>query len=290
MKRILYALAPAAVAALAYPSPASALNVTYLDPGYTYSNFATLNIRTNAIEVDASGDIYAVNRAYDGTGTAVIERFHSSTGYGTSSVYASYATGNYSATGLEFDSAGNLLTSGSITGGNSGLIYSTDSLLNTSLYYSSPAFRPTGIDSDAAGNLYITGRLQSDLFFGNIYKLDPSLNLSVLVSGFVGKGLAVDASGDIYASNWLDNSIYRFDGLTLTPTVIATFDFAPAELTIGPDGGLYVFRDFGVDIYAGYTEIIRISESAQPVPEPATLVLLGAGGAALVFVRRRRRR
>src|SRR3972149_4019435 len=268
------------IAALFLPSLSDALTITYIDPSYNAQNFTNLNISTNSLEFDSAGNIYAVNDVNNYSGTAVIERLDASTGYTTSSVYATYAA-IISVTGLVFDGLGNLYSSGSDIGGNSGVIYKTDlSTMTTSLYYTLSDFRPTGIGADSSGNVYFTGRLISDPFFGNIYKLDSSMSLSTLVPGFVGRGIDVDSSGNIFASNWSDDSIYRFDAATLTPTIIATFDKTPAELTFDESGNLYAFENY---IQLGTTEIIRLSQ----VPEPSTLLLLGSGLAGLAVLRKR---
>jgi len=266
---------------LLLPSLSDALTITYIDPSYNVQNFTTLNISTNSLEFDSAGNIYAVNEVNNSPGTAVIERLDASSGYTTSSPYVAYATTAPFVTGLVFDGLGNLYSSGVDTGGDSGVIYKTDlNTMTTSLYYTLSDFRPTGIGADSSGNVYFTGRLTSDPDFGNIYKLDSSGSLSIPVPGFVGRGIEVDSSGNIFASNRINNSIYRFDAATLTPTIIATFDIAPAELAFDESGNLYAFENY---IQLGTTEIIRLSQ----VPEPGTLLLMVSGLAGLAVFRKR---
>jgi sugar lactone lactonase YvrE len=266
------------------PLSASALTVTYVDPGYTASAFHTLAYDSRAIEFDSSGNLYSADIANDFTGVNTIYKLDDASGFATSSVYASYATTACCMTGFHFLSSGNLLISNSMTGGDAGVIDLVQAgTLALSTFKDIPDFRPTGISADTAGDVYVTGRLSSDLSFGNIYKINSGDgSIAILVNNFVGRGIAVDALGNIFASNTTDNSIWRFASGTLDPSLVASFDSTPGELTFDEFGNLYALGSGSV---AGTTDISRLSSSA--VPEPGTLMLLGSGMAGLVAFRKR---
>lgn len=270
------------------PSFTYALTVTYLDSGYTASNFLSLGFYANSFTLDASDNLYIVNDTDTGTGTTNILKFNSASSYSTSTTYNSYSTSGYRSTGLDFDAGSYLFSSESNSGGNSGLIYRINTgTLVKDLYYNTP-IRPTGIDADSAGNVYFTGRLSSDPFFGNIYKINPSMTLDIIVPGFIGRGIAVDDAGNLFATDSY-NSLYMFDASTYSPTLIATLESPGAtELTLDSNGNLYAINQ---NYFLGTTEILRISKnSVAPIPEPSTIFLFSSGALALTFYIKRRKR
>ena len=269
---------------LLLPSSSSALSTTYLDPGYTASAFHTLDFDSRVIEFDSSGNLYTANIANDFSGTNTIYKLDAVSGFTTSSVYASYSTTACCMTGFHFTPSGDLLISNSMTGGDAGVIDLVQAgTLAQSTFKDISDFRPTGISADTAGDVYVTGRLSSVPGFGNIYKINNGDgSIDILVNNFVGKGIAVDAGGNIFASNAADNSIWRFAAGTFASSIVASFDSTPGELTFDEFGNLYALGSGSV---AGTTDIVRLSPNA--VPEPGTMMLLGTGLVALIAVRKR---
>ena len=259
---------------LLFPSLSHAFTPTYVDPSYTATNFHTLNFVTRSIEFDQNGNIYTADVANDFSGTVTILKLDAATNYTGMSTYTTYSTTSCCVTGLHFNGVGNLFVSSSMTGGDSGNIDLIDAGTLTSIpYYSMSDPRPTGLSGDTLGNLYFTGRRSSDPNFGNIYKIDSTgTSMSLLINGFVGKGIAVDNNGNVFAANKVDNSIYMFDAVTLSSTLIATFDTTPGELTFDENGDLYAI---GEDATLTKTEIIKLSASAPPSSDIAISTLGG---------------
>lgn len=258
-------------ALLALPGSAGALTPRYVDPGYSSSVFATIGVSIDALEVDSAGNIFVVDNTYWGTGTVFIDRYDAADSYSRATIYTSYTPKNNHANGVAFDGLGNMYTSECSGKRDSGVIHKIDNLLATNVYYKIWYICPTGIAADASGNLYITGRRGGDLLFGNIYVLDADKELKVVVPDFVGEGIAVDGAGNIYAVNWLDNSLYMFEAETYTPFLIATFDIAPDGVSVDASGNIYVFENTGYGDPEP-TPILRFVPVRAPVPVPVPVI------------------
>jgi sugar lactone lactonase YvrE len=153
-----------------------------------------------------------------------------------------------------------------------------------------------GLAFDGNGDLYVANNATN-----TVSKVTPDGSVSTFASGFNGpRGLAVDASGNVYVADSLNNLIAR-----ITPSgsvgVFATLSSAgiagdrPEGLTFGSDGNLYVACN-GSDILKKITPsgvVTSVNGNfdlpgfvvPSPIPEPSTLVLVGAA-AALAFFRR----
>ena len=280
------------------PSILNAITISDLAPGYFVSDSFMFSFETPAIAFDANQNLYTVDKTdFSGapSNTINILKLDAATGYSTSSVYATYS--GFGISGLEFDDQGNLYVAEFIRDGvflDRGRISKID---DTSLTQSTiadlPDYRPTGITLDEDGNIYFPGRLESDLDFGNLYKIDSGLGMpEVFVSDFVGTGIAIDASGDMFASTSSvsvagqeSRVIYTFDLDTLARSLFARSFPTVEELTFDWEGiDLYVLEV--TDFTPGETnppEMITIS----PVPEPAAMLLIGAGLLSLVVFSRR---
>ena len=229
------------------PNPFS---VRYLDPGYRAEDFLRLPFPTAAIAFDSIGDLYTEDATDNASGTINILKLDAATGYSTWSTYASYPTSAIGVNGLAFNGAGSLFVSEFNADKDSGFIRKIDTATQSVIHtIPLPDFRPTGIDIDTSGNTYTPGRLASDPTFGNIYKIDSSGGIHILVAGLIGTGIAVDNSGNILVSTperdvspLVSQSLYMYKSTTLKPTLIATFDEDYIEeLTFDAKGNLYVF-------------------------------------------------
>jgi DNA-binding beta-propeller fold protein YncE len=112
--------------------------------------------------------------------------------------------------------------------------------------------QPGGLVFDIAGNLY-----EADNGSGKIYKFAPGGTRSTFASGLDHpRGLAFDSAGNLFVSDWSGRgSIYEF-----TP------GGACSTFASGLNGPQFL--------------------AFQPVPEPATFLLLSLGGLAIVRKRR----
>ena len=277
------------------PQLSGAFSVTYLDPTYTASPFLTIPYTNtmNAIEFDDIMNLYTARvlpgALPDDPLTARIRMLPPPylSDLSTSSIFIEYSPTGPAITGLSFDKAGNLLVSENVTGGNSGTIRIIDT--NTKLVTDTISLdvRPTGITNDLEGTIYFPGRWETSPNDGNIYQIDIDGTIpTVLVSAFVGTGIAY-YSGNLFVStpygivdSYVDNSIYKINMETLTPTLFATFDKTVDELTFDKNGNLYVLDSKTTGVAQTIIEI-------SPVPEPTTMLLLGSGLIGLIGFRKK---
>jgi hypothetical protein len=266
----------------------TAIGVTYLDSGWTSADFLTLTTHSRAIEFDSAGNLYIEDTADDNSGQIQILKLDASSGYSTSSVYASYSTSYLGVNGLDFDDLGSLYVSERSTDGDAGIIreidVSTQTLLGDLMAFAN--HRPTGVDADTAGNVYYPGRRLSDGTWGKVFEIDAAATRTTLIDNTVGTGIALDSSGNIFISTpartdlaLLAKAIYMFDPADLlNPTLIATFDQRGGELTFDAAGNLYMIAEDQVSI-------VRLST----IPIPPTLWLFGSGLLGVVGMAKRKK-
>ena len=269
---------------LPLPNLANAIGVTFLAPGWTVSDFHTLDTPTRAIEFDSLSNLYIQDTRNDnpgpGPGLLEILKCDAATGYGTCAPVVSYMSDYKGITGLDFDGSGNLYVSERSFDGDSGIIRKLNvSTLTLDDIMAFANHRPTGVDADTGGNVYYSGRKESDPTWGKIFQIDSSLIRSELSASTVATGIATDALGTIFIStpNRTDlpltsNSVYKFvSGDFSNPVLIASFDQRGGELTFDDAGNLYFVAEDQISI-------VKLSA----VPVPAAFWLFASGLIGLI--------
>ncbi len=241
----------------------------FATPGWTVSDFHTLCTTTEpivctptrAIEFDSLGNLYIENTTDDESGFIDILKLDASSGFSTlPSFFATYSTAYKGATGLDFDGLGSLYVSERSVGGDAGIIreidVATQTLLGDVMTFAN--HRPTGVDADSSGNVFYSGRKESNVTWGKLFKIAPSLIRTELSASTVATGIALDTYGNIFISTpqridlaLLRNSVYMFrstDVGLLNPILIATFNQTGGELTFDDTGNLYMIAEDQVSI------------------------------------------
>lgn len=241
-------------------------SVAYTAPGWSATDFHTLCTTptsctpTRSIEFDALGNLYIEDVTDDGLLQVDIIKLDATSGYSTSSIFASYTTAYLGVTGLDFDGLGNLYVSERSTDGDAGIIRKVDVATQTLLgdVMSFANHRPTGVDADIAGSVFYSARKESNGTWGKIFEIDSSLVRTELSSSVVATGIALDTYGNIFVSTpqrtdlpLLANSVYMFrstDVGMLNPILIGTFKQRGGELTFDDAGELYMVGDDKISI------------------------------------------
>ena len=274
------------VGSFAATEAADAASVTYVNPGYTVTTFTTLSIGVNAIAFDTSMNLYTNDPDPGLTpGTVGVLKFTAASSYASSSVFTTYSVpGGF--TGLDFNGS-TLSASEARSGGEKGGISNASA---GTLIRDLPNFRATGIDA-RGGTILFTARLNSNPDFGNVYRLNPDNTLTVLIADIPLRGIATDASGDIFVStrdndfnSFLGKSIYKFsaaDAFASSERIVTFGDIGSEELTSDLNGNLFGLLSLPV----GGDVIVEISA----IPEPETYAMLLAGLGLLGFVARHRK-
>ena len=270
------------------PNLASAIGVTFLAPGWTVSDFHTLSTPTRAIEFDSLGNLYIEDTTDDNSGIIEILKLDASSGYSTSSSFASYSTSYKGVTGLDFDGLGSLYVSERSIDGDAGIIreidVATQTLLGDVMAFAN--HRPTGVDADTSGSIFYSGRRESDGTWGKIFEIDSTMTRTELSATTVATGIAVDTLGNIFISTpnrtdlpLANNSVYKFAGGDFSsPMLIASFDQRGGELTFDDVGNLYFVAE-------DQLSIVKLSA----IPIPAAIWLFGSGLIGLIGIARRKK-
>ena len=160
--------------------------------------------------------------------------------------------------------------------------------------YASISSQPRAMAVDGNGNLFVAAANEV------IYKISPGGTSSVFASGFSAEGLAIDSSGDIYASDNGSGIIDKFLPNGTFTTVASGFD-AIGPLALDNAGNLYLAVGSGdlttidkitpsgqVSTFAsGFGDITGLTfVGSASVPEPSSLTMgfIGLGLAGSGFL------
>jgi len=130
---------------------------------------------------------------------------------------------------------------------------------------------------------------------GRLFRFDPSTGVHISTSFFDNpEGVAYNAAGDLFVAQRISDNVLRLPAGGGPAQIVlpnGAFSGAPADMEIGPDGLLYLSADriyrfdvsgpvgVLVDSFGNGGEFITFVPAA--VPEPGTIVLMGAG---LIFL------
>lgn len=89
---------------------------------------------------------------------------------------------------------------------------------------------------------------------------------------------------------WNDTIIFAITGEVRGDTYWTLVDSNFIDPVLGTGSDSLVFRAFGTnDTLGGYIDAVSLDAAVDPVPEPASMLLLGSGLAGLAGMRRRRK-
>jgi hypothetical protein len=288
-----------ALVAIAWPAAGMALTATAVAPGYHVGSFPDLP-GTNALELSAGGNVYI---AFGSSGTTYTIEQLTPPSYTTGTAVSTFTNAgplgvSSFVTGLDFSPSGQMYASESLADRNSGYIRE---VATGNVLFSLPAYRPTGIAVVNDNTFLFTGRQQSNLSFGGVYRGVRGGSVVQIIPDIIGRGVAVTKTGDIYvctpstptSAGYLGAALYRFPGGIGPAQWIATFDGNGAEeLTLDSTGKVYALGD--ADPMTGLSPVLVITPPAAPASVPAlgsntlllALLLLGLAGLGSFLCRR----
>ena len=94
------------------------------------------------------------------------------------------------------------------------------------------------------------GTIYSVDAFDHLYALSPDGGLKWLVRGAGGKGVAVDAAGDVYTGNEAFIRAFHADGSEKWTFVQSEFAFIMLGIAVGPDGNIYAAASEGMGVFS----------------------------------------
>jgi hypothetical protein len=86
--------------------------------------------------------------------------------------------------------------------------------------------------------------------FDHLYALSPDGGLKWLVRGAGGKGVAVDAAGDVYTGNEAFIRAFHSDGSEKWTFVQSEFALILVGIAVGPDGNIYAAASEGMGVFS----------------------------------------
>jgi len=160
------------------------------------------------------------------------------TAYLTATPSATRASGLSSASGLAYDTQGNLYISDS--GHN--LIKKWTRSTNVVSTLISGLNNPQGLAFDASGNLYF-----SENGTATVKKWTASSNtVSTVISTGLNDpcGLAMDAQGNLYIGQFFGNNVLKWTASTQTLTTLMSDQGGPQKIALDPAGNLYILDTY----------------------------------------------
>jgi hypothetical protein len=276
-----------------WPAAALAFTTTAIAPGYRVDPFPDLP-GTNALAMSSGGNVY-VDVGPSG-GTYTVEQL-SPPAYTTGTAVSTFTNAgplgpSANITGLDFSPSGQMYASESLSDRNSGYIRE---VATGNVLFTLSAYRPTGIAIVDDNTFLFTGRQQSNLSFGGVYRGVRGGSIVQIIPDIIGRGVAVTTTGDIYvctpstptSAGYLGASLYRFPGGVGPAQWLASFDGnGIAELTLDAAGKVYALGD--PDPTTGKSPVLVITRQPQSASVPALgsraplllLLLLGLAGLA----------
>jgi sugar lactone lactonase YvrE len=193
----------------------------------------------DALAFDSAGNLYVAN-----TGTSTISKFTP----GSTTPSATLTGLNYPVA-LVFDPAGNLYVAN----------YRDNSISKFAPGSVTPTARLTGVQfsqgllsgtlgTDSAGDLYAIDSNFDSLAPSMVSKFSPGSTTpsATLIGLFAPSAMAVDAGGNVYVSEFQENTVLKFAAGSTTPTAVLTGLNGPTALALDSGGNLYVATAYGI--------------------------------------------
>ncbi len=208
--------------------------LTGLSSTASVTTFATVGPGPDGLAFDKSGNLYVAD-VHDDTIDKVTP----------SRIVTTFISGNgvHSPSGLAFDSSGNLFVANFFS--NSIAEYNSAGTLVTGTFNTTPINRPDQMVIDSGNNLYVYDGS------GNIDKITPAGAVSTYVSGLnsINGGLAFDASGDLFVTDYSDDQVDKVPPGGGAFSVFASGVPNGRDIVIDGSGNLYVSDDGDNAIY-----------------------------------------